>query len=151
MPGPKPALEGTAIGHDRFFGVLREKGLLPEPLPAAPRTTDSRHRLPVFHNLVKDMKLDGPSQAWAADITYIRTDEGFLYLSLLSDLWSRKIAGYHAGDTMEDEGALRALDMALANLPGGASPARHSDRGCRYCSHRYVEKLNAHGLAVRQT
>jgi transposase InsO family protein len=128
--------------------VLREKGLLPEPLPAAPRTTDSRHSLPVFHNPVKDMKPDGPGQAWAADITYVRTDEGFLYLSLLSDLWSRKIAGYHAGDTMEAEGALRALDMALANLPADASPVRHSDRGCQYCSHRYVEKLNAHGLAV---
>jgi hypothetical protein len=151
MPGPKLALEGAAIGRDRFFGVLREKDLLPEPLPAAPRTTDSRHSLPVFHNLVKDMEPDGPNQAWPADITYIRTDEGFLYLSLLSDLWSRKIVGCHAGDTLEAGGALRALDMALASLPGGASPVHHSDRGCRYCSHRYVEKLQAYGLAVRQT
>jgi transposase InsO family protein len=131
--------------------VLREKELLLEPLPAAPRTTDSRHSLPVFHNLVKDLALDGPNQAWAADITYIRTDEGFLYLSLLTDLWSRKIVGYHAGDTLEAEGALRALDMALAILPAGASPVHHSDRGCQYCSHRYVEKLPAHGLAIKQT
>jgi transposase InsO family protein len=101
----------------------------------------------VFHNLVKDMEPDGPGQAWAADI---RTDEGFLYLSLLSDLWSRKIVGYHEGDTLEAEGALGALDMALANLPAGTSPVHHSDRGCQYCSHRYVEKLHANGLAVRQ-
>jgi transposase InsO family protein len=105
----------------------------------------------VFHNPVKDLALDGPGQAWAADITYIRTGEGFPYPSLLPDLWPRKIAGYHAGDTLEAEGALRALGMALASLPVGASPARHSDRGCRYCSHRYVEKLQTHGLAVRQT
>jgi transposase InsO family protein len=104
--------------------------------------------LTVFHNLAKDMKPDGPNQAWAADITYIRTDEGFLYLSLLTELWSRKIAGYHAGDTLEAEGALRALDMALANLPDGASPVHHSGRGCQYCSHRHVEKLQAHGLAI---
>jgi transposase InsO family protein len=116
--------------------------------PAAPRTTDSRHSLPVFHNLVKDLKLDGPSQAWAADITCIRTDEGFLYLSLLSDLWPRKIAGYHAGDTLEAEGALRALNMALANLPAGTSPVHHSDRGCQYCPRRYVGKLREQGLAV---
>jgi hypothetical protein len=73
MLGPKPALEGAAIGRDRFFGVLREKGLLLEPLPAAPRTTDSRHSLPVFHNPVKDMEPCGPNQAWAGDFN--REDE----------------------------------------------------------------------------
>jgi hypothetical protein len=151
MPGPKLALEGIAIGRDRFFGVLREKRLLLEPLPAAPRTTDSRHSLPVFHNLVKDRELDGPNQVWAADITYIRTDEGYLYLSLLTDRWSRKIVGYHGGDTLEAEGALCALDMALASLPDGASPTHHSDRGCQYCSHRYVGKLREQGFAISMT
>ncbi|MDR1250066.1 MAG: IS3 family transposase, partial [Treponema sp.] len=112
---------------------------------------NSRHSLPVFHNLVKDMVLTGPNQAWAADITSIRTDEGFLYLSLLMDLWSRKIVGFHTGDTLEAEGAVRALEMALSELPKGAFPVHHSDRGCQYCSHRYVEKLQAHGLAVSMT
>jgi transposase InsO family protein len=111
-------------------------------------TTDSRHSLPVFRNLVKDLELDGPNQAWVADITCIRTDEGFLYLSLLMDRWSRKIVGYHGGDTLEAEGALRARNMALASLPAGASPIHHSNRGCQYCSHRYVEKLRAIDEAV---
>jgi transposase InsO family protein len=68
-----------------------------ERLPGAPKTTNSRHSLPVFHNPVKNLVLTGPNQAWAADITYIRTDEGYPYLSLPMALWSRKIVGYHAG------------------------------------------------------
>jgi transposase InsO family protein len=76
----------------------------------------------VFHNLVKGMELVGANQAWAADITYIRSDEGFLYLSLLMDLWSRKIVGYHAGDTLEAEGAVCTLKQALRELPKRAAP-----------------------------
>jgi transposase InsO family protein len=147
---PKLARAGVSIGRDRFFEVLREKSLVLDRLPGMPKTTDSRHSLPVFHNLVKGMELDSPNQVWVADITYIRTDEGFLYLSLLMDLWSRKIVGYHAGDTLETEGALRALEMALKELPKGRCPVHHSDRGCRYCSHLYGEKLHAHGLAIRR-
>jgi transposase InsO family protein len=90
--------------------VLRERGLLLERLPSfTPVTTNSRHSLPVFRNLVKDMTLTAPNQAWASDIPYIRTDEGFLYLALRSDMRLRKIVGYHAGDTLEAEGAIAAL------------------------------------------
>jgi transposase InsO family protein len=67
------------------------------------------------------------------------------------DLWSRKTVGCHAGDTLEAEGALRALKMALENLPRNASPIRHSDRGCQYCPHLYVGKLRGRGLAVSMT
>jgi transposase InsO family protein len=123
IPGPELADAGITIGRDRFFQVLKEKSLLLDRLPGAPRTTDSRHSLPVFHNLVKDMELAGPDQAWAGDITYIRTDEGFLYPSLLTDLWSRKIVGFHAGDTLEAEGAVRALETALS----GVTPRRKSE------------------------
>jgi transposase InsO family protein len=148
---PKLVEAGVSIGRDRFYEVLRERSLVLERLPGMPRTTDSRHSLPVFHNLVKGMELGGPNQVWVADITYIRTDEGFLYLSLLMDLWSRKIVGYHAGDTLEAEGALRALETALKELPKGALPVHHSDRGCQYCSHRYVERLQARGLRISMT
>jgi transposase InsO family protein len=121
---------GVKLGRDKFFAVLRGKGLLLDRLPRIPKTTNSRHSLPVFHNLVKGLEVTAPNQAWAADITSIRTDEGFLYLSLLMDWWSRKIVGYHAGDTLESEGTVRALDMALAELPKGAFPVHHADRGC---------------------
>ena len=149
----KPELEkaGVRIGRDRFFEVLGERGLLLEPLPKAPRTTNSRHSLPVFRNLLVDMNPSGPNQAWVSDITYIRTDEGFLYLSLITDDWSRKIVGYHAGDTLETEGCLRALEKAVKELVDGQFPLHHSDRGCQYCSHVYTGKLREYGLGISMT
>ncbi len=149
----KKSLEeaGAGLGRDRFFEVLADRNLLLKPLPKRPRTTDSRHGLPVFTNLVKELVLEHPNQAWAGDITYIRTDEGFLYLSLLTDLYSRKIVGFHAGDTLEAEGCLKALDMALAQLPEGKAVYHHSDRGCQYCSHLYVERARAIGLTLSMT
>jgi transposase InsO family protein len=134
--GPELEKAGVTVGQDQFFEVLREKSLLLERLPGMPKTTNSRHSLPVFHNLVRDMVLAAPNQAWAADITSIRTDEGFRYLSVLMDLWSRKIVGSHAGDTLEAEGAVHALEMALKELSLGVFPVHHSDRGCPYGSHR---------------
>jgi transposase InsO family protein len=149
----KPKLQeaGIEVGRDRFFKVLAEKGLLLEPLPKAPRTTNSRHSLPVFRNLVTEMELSGPNQAWVSDITYIRTDEGFLYLSLITDAWSRKIVGYHAGDTLETEGCLRALERAVKELVEGMFPVHHSDRGCQYCSHVYTGRLRDYGLGISMT
>jgi transposase InsO family protein len=143
--------EGITLGRDRFFDILREKGLLVPPLPKSPGTTRFEPSLPVFRNLVAGLELTGPNLAWAADITYIRTDEGFLYLSLITDMWSRKIVGFHAGASLETEGALSALAMALASLPNGAKPVHHSDRGCQYASHLYVGKLREAGLQISMT
>jgi len=143
--------EGIRLGRDRFFDILREKGLLVPPLPKGPRTTRFEPSLPVFHNLVSGLELTGANQAWAADITYVRTDEGFLYLSLITDMWSRKIVGFHVGDSLETEGALLALAMALASLRSGAKPVHHSDRGCQYASHLYVGKLKEAGLQISMT
>jgi transposase InsO family protein len=97
-----PALgnEGIKLGRDRFFAILREKGLLVPPLPKSPGTTRFEPSLPVFRNLVSGLELSGPNQAWAAGITYVRTAEGFLYLSLITDMWSRKIVGFHVGDAL---------------------------------------------------
>ena len=149
---PELAGYGIKLGRDRFFNVLREKSLLLEKQPSfTPKTTNSRHSLPVFHNLVKDMTLTGRNQAWASDITYIRTDAGFIYLALISDKWSRKIVGYHGGDTLEAVGALRALAGAVATLREGEKPVHHSDRGCQYCCHAYVDELKRHGLRVSMT
>jgi len=149
----KPELEkaGVRIGRDRFFEVLEEKGLLLEPLPKSPRTTNSRHSLPVFRNLIADRELTAPNQVWVSDITYIRTDEGFLYLSLITDAWSRKIVGHHAGDTLETEGCLNALERAVRELVDGSFPVHHSDRGCQYCSHLYTGKLREYGLGISMT
>ena len=148
---PKLAEANVRIGRDRFFKVLDEKGLLLDPLPKAPRTTNSRHYLPVFTNQFKALELTGPNQAWVSDITYIRTDEGFLYLSLITDAYSRKIVGFHAGDTLETEGCLNALEKAVKELVDGMFPMHHSDRGSQYCSHVYTGRLREHGLGISMT
>jgi len=115
---------GVKLGRDRFFEVLRERDLLVEPKRAEyPTTTDSYHCLPVFTNRIKDLEVKKPNEVWVGDLTYLRTDEGFVYLALLTDKMSRKIVGYHCGDTLEAEGCLQALDKALADLPQGALPS----------------------------
>jgi transposase InsO family protein len=121
---------GVKMGRDRFFEVLRAGGLLLAPRPAAfPRTTHSDHGLPVFTNRIKELKVTGPNQVWVGDLTYVRTAVGFVFLALLTDKHSRKIVGYHCADTLEAEGCVRALEMALAALPAGVRPMHHSDRG----------------------
>ena len=142
---------GVVIGRDRFFELLKEAGMLVERKSARARTTNSRHSLPVFHNLFAEMSLQTPNQAWVSDLTYIRTDEGFLYAALITDAYSRKIVGVHIGDNLEAEGCLEALDQALHELPVGKHPIHHSDRGCQYCCHEYVERLQARGLAISMT
>lgn len=148
---PKLEEAGVQIGRDRFFEVLGDNGLLLERLPKSARTTYSRHSLPVFTNLVKDMELTAPNQAWASDITYLRIDGGFVYLSLITDMYSRKIVGYHAGNTLETEGCLRALEMAVRGLSKDERPVHHSDRGSQYCSHLYTGRLRDYGLGISMT
>jgi len=142
---------GVSLGRDRFFEVLRNQALLLEALPKAPRTTNSNHSLPVFTNLVKAFEVSSPNQVWVDDITYIRTREDFAYLSLITDKYSRKVVGYHVGRTLETQDTLKALRMALKELPKGMYPIHHSDRGCQYCSHEYVKLLKAQGLQVSMT
>ena len=142
---------GIQIGRDRFFELLAESDLLVVPKLGAPRTTNSRHSLPVFGNLLVGKVLCAPNEAWVSDLTYIRTDEGFLYAALITDAYSRKIVGAHIGDSLEAEGCLLALDQALRALPAGKQPIHHSDRGCQYCCHEYVERLQVRGLPISMT
>lgn len=142
---------GVSIGRDRFFELLAESDMLVVPKLGRPRTTNSRHSLPVFGNLLSGKVLSGPNEAWVSDLTYIRTDEGFLYAALITDAYSRKIVGAHIGDNLEAEGCLKALEQALRQLPVGKQPIHHSDRGCQYCCHEYVERLQASGLSISMT
>ena len=146
------AQAGVRIGRDRMFEELRLRQLLVKKKRAPyPRTTDARHSLPVFTNLVKDRPVKKANQVWAADLTYVRTADSFLYLALVTDQSSRKIVGYHCGDTLEAIGCIRALEMALQHLPEGAKPIHHSDRGSQYCCHEYVQRLRDRGMAVSMT
>lgn len=139
------------IGRDRFFNMLRSHDLLVERKRRSARTTYSYHTLPTFGNIFKDMSLTGPNQAYVSDITYIRVKGSFIYLSLITDAWSRKIVGWHAGDTLESLGCLKALESALRDLPSDHYPIHHSDRGSQYCCHAYVNKLTEAGLRISMT
>ena len=142
---------GVSIGRDRLFSLLSRNGLLIRRRRRYCRTTDSRHGFRVYGNLLKDSVLSGPCQAFVSDITYIRTDEGFMYLSLVMDSYSRAIVGYDCSDSLESEGALRSLSMALRGLGKGSNAIHHSDRGCQYCSGAYVKKLQRWGLRISMT
>ena len=143
---------GVRIGRDRMFEELRKRRLLLEPVAVQyPRTTQSYHNLPVFRNLVKDLEVKAPNEVWVSDLTYLRTVEGYLYLALITDKYSRKIVGWNVGDNLEAVGCTRALERALEELPPGRRPIHHSDQGSQYCCHEYVKRLGERGLPVSMT
>jgi len=115
------------------------------------RTTYSRHGLRTYPNLLKMSEIDEPNQAWVSDITYIRTNEGFVYLALVTDRYSRKIVGYDVGDNLEATGCMRALKMALKQLPKRHSLIHHSDRGSQYCCYDYINMLRARKIKISMT
>ena len=135
-----------------MFEELRQRDLLLEPVPAQyPHTTQSYHNLPVFGNAIKELEVTGPNQVWVSDITYLRTREDFVYLSLITDKYSRKIVGWHAGESLEAIGCVRALERALTELPAGCKPIHHSDQGSQYCCHEYIGRLQKSGLGISMT
>ena len=150
--GPELKKAGVKLGRDRLFAELKKAGLLVAKRPSEwPKTTRYDRTLPVFKNLVKGRQLTGRNQVWVADITYIRTEEGFLYLALKTDAWSRRIVGYELGRTLETELILKALNMGLKSLKKGEKPIHHSDRGCQYASHAFVKRAQQAGLRLSMT
>lgn len=150
--GPALKEAGAKIGRDRFFGLLERHGLLvPPAVTQYPHTTNSYHSLPVFTNRTRDLANSAPHQVWVSDLTYLRTRQGYLYLSVVTDKVSRMVVGHHCGDTLEASGCLLALEKALAQLPAGARPIHHSDRGSQYCCHQYVNRLREAGLEISMT
>lgn len=148
---PELASAGVSIGRDRFFDLLSAHDLLIERRVRCCRTTDSWHGFGVYPNLLKECVLLGAHQALVSDITYIRTREGFMYLALVMDAWSRAIVGFDCSDSLEAEGALRALTMALDQLPPEFRPIHHSDRGSQYCCGAYVEALTGAKVRISMT
>jgi transposase InsO family protein len=143
---------GVKMGRDRLFEELGKAGLLVERKPSAwPKTTHFDAHLPVFQNLIKGGQVSARNQVWVADITYIRTREGFLYLALITDKWSRKIVGFHLGETLETQDSLKALAMAVQGLRSDEQPIHHSDRGSQYASHAYVQRAQRAGLKMSMT
>lgn len=143
---------GICIGRDKFFGILRTHDMLVSRRKAfVPHTTKWDESLPVSRNLLLDRIVDGPNQVFVADITYIRTADRFLYLSLITDYFSKDIVGWHLSDSLTAEGCLKALEMARKVIPPGVTVIHHSDRGCQYASRAYREKLEEYGMLSSMT
>jgi transposase InsO family protein len=138
-------------GRDRFFDYLRDQGLLVERRKKYIRTTDSKHHFRIYKNLFKDMELKKPNQVYVADITYIRTLQGFCYLSLLTDAYSRKIVGYNVSRSLSIEGSLKALKMAMSHENALNNLIHHSDRGVQYCSYEYTKLLKKNNIRISMT
>ncbi|MCA9979951.1 MAG: IS3 family transposase [Anaerolineales bacterium] len=134
-----------SYGRDRLFGLLRREGLLLEPPRRRRRTTYAGlWRGP---NRLAEANITAPNQAWVSDITYIETEEGFTYLSLVTDVYSRRIMGYDLSSSLAVEGALRAFQMAYRYAAGSlAGLIHHSDHGVQYTCHAYRDALSARGI-----
>lgn len=142
---------GVEVGRDTLFRTLGAHDLLVAPKKKSVRTTYYDESLPVYRNLLYNLEPTQPHQVWASDVTFIDTDEGFIYLSLVTDLVSRRIVGWNAGDTNAAAECIKALQMAIAQLPAGRWPIHHSDRGSQYCCHDYVAVLNSRELPISMT
>lgn len=130
---------GLKMGRDGLFNLLRENNLLIKPRRRYITTTNSKHWLKKYPNLIKDMEITRPEQVWVSDITYIKTDEVNCYLNLVTDAFSRKIMGFSIDKTMNTEAMKKAYEMAISQRSYPAQKLiHHSDRGLQYCSSDYV-------------
>lgn len=132
---------GIQVGRDELFTVLRENDLLVRVTRNYRRTTSSSHRFRKYRNLIKGRSVSQPNQIFVSDITYLDTMEGFCYLSLVTDLYSRKIVGWNVSESLSIEGCQQALRMALKGVENPEELIHHSDRGFQYCNPKYVQIL----------
>ena len=143
-------VQGRGVSRGRIERLMRRHGV--RAIIARPRwvsTTDSRHDLPIAPNLIdRNFVATAPNRIWLADITYVETSEGWLYLSTVMDLYSRRIVGWAMRDNLRTELPLAALQMAISAQRPGAGLIHHSDRGVQYASHEYRAALAAAGLTA---
>jgi transposase InsO family protein len=143
-----------SIGRDKLFDLLAEYGLLVRRRKRRRvSTTDSNHPYRKYPNLVRELQVLRPNHLWVSDITYISLKDGFCYLSLITDAYSRKIVGYCLHPTLKKEGPVRALAMALATLSEKLQEPliHHSDRGLQYCCSDYTTLLENRGISISMT
>lgn len=152
--------EGTPLGRDRFLDALDKHGLTLRQRKRKPRTTNSNHGFPLYSNLVKDMIPERANQVWVSDITYIPiyydgVHYKFSYLSVILDSYSKEIVGWSLGDSLDTKYPIKALNQALkrfkANDKAIEKLIHHSDRGCQYASHQYVDILKKNDIDISMT
>lgn len=148
---PILATHGIHIGRDQLFDLLSGHGLLIRRRRRKVFTTDSRHWMRKYANLITDLKITRPEQVWVSDITYISMPGKWGYLSLITDAYSRKIMGYCFREDLSAQGCIQALQMALRNRIYQQELIHHSDRGSQYCSAQYVNMLIKNKVAISMT
>ena len=138
---------GIAVGRHRVARLMRDNGLKAHQKRRFKKTTDSDHGGPVAANMLdQDFSAEHPNQKWGADISYIWTAEGWLYLAIVVDLFSRRIVGWATSDRMKADLAITALKRALILRQPAQGIIHHSDRGSQYCSGDYQKLLKDHGI-----
>jgi len=138
---------GIACGKNRIARLMRKDGLRAKVKRRFKATTDSKHNLPVAGNLLqRDFNPEQPDQTWAGDITYVWTGEGWLYLAVVLDLFSRNVVGWAMEKHMTRHLVMNALDMAIKRRKPAGGLIHHSDRGSQYASGDFQELLNKHGI-----
>lgn len=135
--------EGWQVNHKRVLRMMREESLLCQLKRHFVVTTDSRHRLGSYDNLLQSQELTAPNQAWVADITYIHLPRDFVYLAVLLDADSRRCVGWQLSRCIDTQLALDALNMALAARTPAPGLIHHSDHGVQYASAAYGERLQS--------
>ena len=141
--------DGLTVGRRRTARLMRENGLRARQKRRFKRTTDSHHAWPVAPNLLdQDFTAAGPNEKWGADISYIWTKQGWLYLAVVIDLFARRVVGWSTNDRLHRNLALAALRKAVVKRRPAAGLIHHSDRGSQYCSMDYQAELDALGILI---
>lgn len=143
------------MGRDRLFDVLSANYLLVRRKKKQTITTNSFHRFKKYPNLIRNFVPTAPYQLWVSDITYWRIKKDFVYISFITDAYSRKIVGYHLGDSLQTSETIQALEMAISSLSEENEKSlqliHHSDRGTQYCSNEYVKLLENNSIGISMT
>ena len=140
-------VDGVIIGRDKLKRVRRRLGIRCKQVKKFKATTNSKHKLPIADNLLEqDFATSRPGEVWVADITYIPTDEGWLYLAGIKDLFNGEIVGYAMSERMTRELVGKALFNAVKAKRPSVGLIHHSDRGSQYCSHDYQRLLKQFGM-----
>lgn len=140
--------QGVSIGERKLRRVLQKFSLQIRPKKRFVKTTDSNHDFEVYPNLIEEMTIDGINQVYTADITYIRIENGFVYLAVIMDLFSRKIIGWQISKKIDRHLTLDALKMAIARRKPPRGVIHHSDRGVQYLCDDYTKLLKHHGFHI---
>ncbi|MBK7440462.1 MAG: IS3 family transposase [Flavobacteriales bacterium] len=139
------------IGRDALFNLLGANQLLIRKRIRKVNTTYSQHWMRKWPNLIKGRVTNRPNQLWVSDITFWKVADKFLYISLITDAYSKKVVGYSLAPTLEQKSTCRALMMAINNNSNYDDLTHHSDRGVQYCSHDYIKILKRNNILISMT